>query len=46
VQVQTVFLGGAIAALLGAGVAFTLGVGRRTSAAEPADADAPRFVAL
>jgi MFS family permease len=46
VQVQTVFLGGAIAALLGAAVAFTLGVRGRTGASEPADADAPRFVAL
>jgi len=46
VQVQTVFLGGAIAALVGAAVAFTLGVSGRVTAAEPADADAPRFVAL
>ena len=46
VQVQTVFLGGAVAALLGAAVAFTLGVSGRTSATEPADADTPRFVAL
>ena len=46
VQVQTVFLGGAVAALLGAVVAFTLGVSGRATATEPADADAPRFVAL
>ncbi|WP_256794910.1 MFS transporter [Terrabacter sp. Ter38] len=46
VQVQTVFLGGAIAALLGAGMAFTLGVSGRTGESAPADADAPRFVAL
>jgi MFS family permease len=46
VQVQTVFLGGAVAALLGAGVAFSLGLARPTSEAEPADAEAPRFVAL
>jgi MFS family permease len=46
VQVQTVFLGGAIAALVGAAVAFTLGVSGRVTASEPADADAPRFVAL
>jgi hypothetical protein len=46
VQVQTVFLGGALAALVGAGVAFTLGVARRGGVAEPVDADTPRFVAL
>ncbi|GAA2741254.1 hypothetical protein GCM10009868_06770 [Terrabacter aerolatus] len=47
VQVQTVFLGGAIAALAGAAVAFTLGVtGRRASEVEADDADAPRFVPL
>ncbi len=46
VQVQTVFLGGAIAALAGAAVAFTLGVTGRAREAQPEDADAPRFVAL
>lgn len=47
VQVQTVFLGGAIAALVGAAVAFTLGVtGRHSGGLDPDDADAPRFVAL
>ncbi|MGO4600513.1 MFS transporter [Terrabacter sp. 2YAF2] len=46
VQVQTVFLGGAVAALLGAVAAFTLGVSGRVTATEAADADAPRFVAL
>lgn len=46
VQVQTVFLGGAVAALLGGVVAFTLGVSGRVTATEAADADAPRFVAL
>ncbi|CAN7221080.1 MFS transporter [Terrabacter sp. LjRoot27] len=46
VQVQTVFLGGAIAALLGSAVAFTLGVAGRGTAAERDDADEPRFVAL
>ena len=42
VQVQTVFLGGAVAALLGAAIAFTLGA-RRASVEAP---DQPRFVAL
>jgi MFS family permease len=42
VQVQTVFLGGAVAALLGAAVAFTLGARRASVAVE----DEPRFVAL
>lgn len=42
VQVQTVFLGGAVAALLGAAVAFTLGT-RRANVEVP---DQPRFVAL
>ena len=42
VQVQTVFLGGAVAALVGAAIAFTLGA-RRASVAAP---DQPRFVAL
>jgi hypothetical protein len=46
VQVQTVFLGGAIAALAGAALAFTLGVTGRASEQQPEDADAPRFVAL
>jgi len=46
VQVQTVFLGGAVAALLGAVAAFTLGVSGRVTATEAVDADAPRFVAL
>ncbi len=46
VQVQAVFLGGAIAALLGGVVAFTLGVSGRTAARDAEDADAPRFVAL
>ena len=39
-------LGGAIAALAGAAVAFTLGVAGRASEPQPEDADAPRFVAL
>jgi MFS family permease len=43
VQVQTVFLGGAVAALAGGLVALTLGSRRRIS--EPA-ADEPRFVGL
>jgi MFS family permease len=43
VQVQTVFLGGSIAALIGALVAFTLGSRRQIEA--PA-ADEPRFVGL
>jgi hypothetical protein len=46
VQVQTVFLGGAIAALLGALVAFTLGVRGRVAARVAAEEDAPRFVGL
>lgn len=44
VQVQTVFLGGAVAALLGGLVAFTLG-GRRTAATSSL-ADEPRFIPL
>jgi MFS family permease len=43
VQVQTVFLGGAVAALVGALVAFTLG--SRRGVAAPA-VDEPRFVGL
>ena len=47
VQVQTVFLGGAVAALLGAAAAFGLGlVRRRVGGTGPADADVPRFIAL
>ncbi|WP_374970734.1 MFS transporter [Terrabacter sp. BE26] len=52
VQVQTVFLGGAVAALLGAGIALTLGLGTRRSAAATdratgTDTDRrPPFVAL
>jgi hypothetical protein len=45
VQVQTVFLGGAMAALLAAALAFTLGVRGRAAATATAD-DVPRFVAL
>ena len=43
VQVQTVFLGGSVAALAGALVAFTLGSRRRV---ETPTADEPRFVGL
>lgn len=50
VQVQTVFLGGAVAALLGAAIALTLGLRPRTGARVgtrvEVDSDAPRFVAL
>ena len=46
VQVQTVFLGGASAALLGAAVAFTLGVRRREPIRADRDEEAPRFVGL
>ena len=46
VQVQTVFLGGAVAALVGAAVALTLGVRRPERSAVPRDADTPRFVGL
>jgi hypothetical protein len=46
VQVQTVFLGSAIAALLGAAMAFTLGLAGRGAPGQPHDADEPRFVAL
>jgi MFS family permease len=46
VQVQTVFLGGAAAALVGAAVAFTLGARRRAASRTTADAEVPRFVGL
>lgn len=46
VQVQTVFLGGAIAALVGAVVAVTLGVRRPDQRESVRDADSPRFVGL
>ncbi|GAB3872585.1 MFS transporter [Terrabacter terrigena] len=46
VQVQTVFLGGAVAALAGAALAVTLGVRRREQREVPHDADSPRFVGL
>jgi MFS family permease len=45
VQVQTVFLGGAVAALIGAVVALTLGV-RRVAPRSRADAETPRVVGL
>ncbi len=46
VQVQTVFLGGAVAALVGAAVAVSLGVRRRVEREVLHDADSPRFVGL
>nr|WP_223128429.1 MFS transporter [Terrabacter sp. MAHUQ-38] len=46
VQVQTVFLGGGVAALVGAAVAFTLGTRRRATTRTTADAEVPRFVGL
>ncbi|MEW1952666.1 MFS transporter [Terrabacter sp. NPDC080008] len=49
VQVQTVFLGGAVAALAAAGIALSLGLRRRSGASTPlgaGESDAPRFVAL
>ncbi|NUR82075.1 MAG: MFS transporter [Dermatophilaceae bacterium] len=46
VQVQTVFLGGALAALAGAVVAVTLGVRRGERREALRDADSPRFVGL
>jgi MFS family permease len=46
VQVQTVFLGGALAALAGAAVAVSLGVRRREQREVLHDADTPRFVGL
>ncbi|MFM6849982.1 MAG: MFS transporter [Terrabacter sp.] len=46
VQVQTVFLGGAVAALVGAALAVTLGVRRREQREVLRDTDSPRFVGL
>ncbi|KJK11667.1 MFS transporter [Terrabacter sp. 28] len=46
VQVQTVFLGGAVAALVGAAVAVSLGVRRGVQREVLHDADSPRFVGL